>query len=629
MDNPYAAAPIDVRRGEVRLIKLEPGDPSKPIKCTLRTYSLGDDSPNYIALSYSWGSKERYNEIELNGCKFPVGRSLWSLLYRTQQQQHHKDALIWIDALCINQIDIRERNHQVQLMRQIYSNAKMVWVWLGEADNDSDTAMRYIKRREPFDHSNANFSKLLNVQKSVAVLRLCERTYWTRIWIVQEVMLAREITVLCGDHEVCWSRLQQLINDLQMVQDRGRAMHTPGVSAILESQAAVIIRAKSNWDGAQDLVALLELYRYQQASDIRDKVYGVHGLVHGSQAMAIDYHIGPEALLTKVIGHICSLKISETYTKRSQKEIYCFGKMMNEVLQTCISEKDLLCLVNVAINAYYDQENRLQTQQSAGNDQGATLPFDNNPMEVFTYDNPGVLVCSQSTEPDHFQRLRTLEHPTWSLPTQAHRRKAMASTAASLRSIPFDPLPLSPTFLEDHYMSQPLLDDDYTRPFPIHPQHSQQFSEHESPQAPGKLPQSLVATNPTFECLFWYLDCSYTSRWEAEWRCHCREHLRGTDPPKYFVCETCNTGKMTRFEDGWECWEHKMQHYVKVHAANGSRLIPGDLAFARLSFMQRQRELTRREGLRQEFGGQGLLAVNELESPTHETHQKDKPAKIE
>jgi hypothetical protein len=248
MKNPYAVAPIDNQRKEIRLVKLEPSGPFEPTKCTLRTYVLGDDPPIYTALSYSWGPKERFNEIELNGCSFPVGRSLWSMLYRTQQQLDYKNALIWIDALCINQEDTRERNHQVQLMRQIYSNASLVWVWLGEGDNNSDLAMRYIKRREPLEHSNANFSKLWNSQKASAVLQLCERAYWTRIWIVQEVMLAKEIVVMCGDQEVPWTRIQQLIDDLQIVHDRGRAIHTPGVSAVLESQAAVIVRAKSSWD---------------------------------------------------------------------------------------------------------------------------------------------------------------------------------------------------------------------------------------------------------------------------------------------------------------------------------------------------------------------------------------------
>jgi hypothetical protein len=587
MKNPYAVAPIDNQRKEIRLVKLEPGGPFEPIKCTLRTYVLGEDPPIYTALSYSWGPKERFNEIELNGCSFPVGRSLWSMLYRTQQQLDYKDALIWIDALCINQEDTRERNHQVQLMRQIYSNASLVWVWLGEGDNNSDLAMRYIKRREPLEHSNANFSKLWNSQKASAVMQLCERTYWTRIWIVQEVMLAKEIVVMCGDQEVPWTRIQQLIDDLQIVHDRGRAIHTPGVSAVLESQAAVIVRAKSNWDGAQDLIALLEVYRYQQASDMRDKVYGLHGLAQDTQAMAVDYHIQPKALLTKVINHICSRQKSESYTKRSTKDLYHFGKMMNEVLQTCLSERDLVFLVNMAIDAYYVQESDSQVQTTAPMNQEDLLQVEEDLVENFAYDTPGVLVCNQATESDHFQPLRALEYPSQSLITKTLQQlEPPARTSSPPPIIPFRPR-LST------YMKVPLLDDYYCTRLPSPPV---QF--------------------PKFECLFWYLECSYKTFSQKEWESHCQAHFRGTEPPKFFVCETCDPAKTHRFNDGQKAWEQKMKHYVDIHVTKGSRMVANGSIIPTIPFLRRQRGCMSGEAFERKFGSKWIGLLDEVADQT-------------
>jgi hypothetical protein len=51
------------------------------------------------------------------------------------------DRKLWIDALCINQEDIAERNVQVQRMGNIYQTAKGVLIWLGEASDDCDVAI--------------------------------------------------------------------------------------------------------------------------------------------------------------------------------------------------------------------------------------------------------------------------------------------------------------------------------------------------------------------------------------------------------------------------------------------------------------------------------------------------------
>jgi hypothetical protein len=137
----------------------------------------------------------------------------------------------------------------------------------------------------------------------------------------------------------------------------------------------------------------------------------------------------------------------------------------------------------------------------------------------------------------------------------------------------------------------------------------------------------LAAKDKTFECLFWYVGCAYKSRSERTWKAHCRSHFRGAEPPKHFACENCDAKhlyertkvarqpllrvnaegwlfpeqhfttttlggwqrKLVRathdcgtfeqrtihtFTNGWRAWEQKMQHYVDVHAANRSRMIP-------------------------------------------------------
>ncbi|KAF2828583.1 HET-domain-containing protein [Ophiobolus disseminans] len=349
MVDPYVEAPLNLREREIRLVTLEHSHVSEPIKCILRSYALDDECAAYVALSYAWGAKERYDYIQINDFSFPVGRSLWSFLHQMRMQHQH--STFWIDAVCINQADVFEQNHQVQMMRQIYTNAHSVWVWLGEADDTthSDVAMQYMKTREAFGNREVNYKKLWNASKARAVLSLCERVYWRRIWIVQEIMLAKDATVLCGNHRVGFTELQHLISDLQTISDRGRAMHITGVSDVLDSPATTIVKAKSEWDGSpQPLTTLLEQYHNQQSTDVRDKVYALHGLAHNSDAIAINYHIEPKALLTEIIYHTCSQQASKTDMKRSKKDLLRFAKMMRETLKVICTDEELDFHISVA-----------------------------------------------------------------------------------------------------------------------------------------------------------------------------------------------------------------------------------------------------------------------------------------
>jgi hypothetical protein len=80
---------------------------------------------------------------------------------------------------------------------------------------------------------------------------------------------------------------------------------------VLNSPAAVIVKARSHWGGdPQPLTALLKLYYKQQSTDIKNKVYALHGLAHDSDAIAINYRNGPKALLIEVIYHACSPQVS-------------------------------------------------------------------------------------------------------------------------------------------------------------------------------------------------------------------------------------------------------------------------------------------------------------------------------
>jgi len=113
-----------------------------PVECTLRIINL-DADPAFTALSYVWGDPTPTRSIVCDGVVFGVGENCYSALWHLSKRLG--GLVIWIDAICIDQEDVRkEKAWQIPLMGDIYTKAEQVYVWLGEGDDSSNRAMRYL-----------------------------------------------------------------------------------------------------------------------------------------------------------------------------------------------------------------------------------------------------------------------------------------------------------------------------------------------------------------------------------------------------------------------------------------------------------------------------------------------------
>jgi hypothetical protein len=136
---------LNEERREIRLLVLEPPrdtDTEPAVEYSMKVFSL-NENPQYVALSYVWGSSAVTEDIVVNGSSFPVTNNLASALW----QLGGVSELLWVDAICINQRDVEERSAQVRMMGDIYRNATIVISWLGpEADKSSEamTALNSI-----------------------------------------------------------------------------------------------------------------------------------------------------------------------------------------------------------------------------------------------------------------------------------------------------------------------------------------------------------------------------------------------------------------------------------------------------------------------------------------------------
>jgi Heterokaryon incompatibility protein (HET) len=210
------------------------------LSCTLNTFTIGaDDCPQYKALSYTWGSpiygrEEHFastSTIVCNNQLLSVGLNLMDALEQLCTSGY--EGYIWIDAICINQQNVDERNAQVVLMGDIYSCASEVIVWLGK-----DTAflsdvewlhnktLLLAEARDLLNQLKINDAQTLlypingTDETSRELLAKWEgywrffecRTWFTRAWTVQEFALASSIVIWCGSSKLCWTDTYSVLN---------------------------------------------------------------------------------------------------------------------------------------------------------------------------------------------------------------------------------------------------------------------------------------------------------------------------------------------------------------------------------------------------------------------------------
>jgi hypothetical protein len=131
----------------IRLLTLLPGDFDSPIQISIAEVR-SKDNHSYEALSYTWATEDgdcrRSSQIKCDDTRIWVTKSCELALRYLRKSDTNR--ILWVDAICINQKDLNERGHQVGIMRDVYSKATEVLIWLGEASKDFSAPL-------PINHS--------------------------------------------------------------------------------------------------------------------------------------------------------------------------------------------------------------------------------------------------------------------------------------------------------------------------------------------------------------------------------------------------------------------------------------------------------------------------------------------
>lgn len=304
----YTYSPI--HDNEIRLLQFV--DDGNYISAILESFSVENSLPPYYSTSYTWvspGEDESHAPprgfmMKIDGRSLPVLTSLQPFL----QALRAKDMLIdgkwwWIDSICIDLTNLEERAGQVQLMQLIYRQLEEAIVWLGESSFDSDLAFDFIDFLDKTDQRDLSVAQVRSLLQGdeyhahwAALKNLLSRRWWSRIWTVQEFVLPASVSLWCGMRSV--SRVA-MCNSITMA-DRCTSV---GIKETLafpyannRKRAWVLYKARSQLGDnlTLSLVALAAYFCCMDATDERDRLYGLMALSTDSFLPSVDYSLSAQ-----------------------------------------------------------------------------------------------------------------------------------------------------------------------------------------------------------------------------------------------------------------------------------------------------------------------------------------------
>lgn len=301
--------------------------PTADLQCKLRIIDLDDpDRPPYYSISYTWGAADGIDAEDAESMESLFTNTIVceDKLLRVTENAHvalsqlrwrGRACLYWLDAVSINQQDAEERSQQVALMGRIYAESERTMVWLGECDNTTETFYRehvqsfcqvgHVQKRDE-SHRNirdqlhrgegiAEFLALISLPTPLVdvegVQAFFARNWFQRLWVIQEVVLAKSIWFFCGGFTFYWQELAKLSevyeNRVQLLGWSGSAkralqgLSTMRLVSFLRGDRVEFQSLASSAFGSQigveeycsSLLTLIQAFAPSSTTDDRDRVY--------------------------------------------------------------------------------------------------------------------------------------------------------------------------------------------------------------------------------------------------------------------------------------------------------------------------------------------------------------------
>ncbi|KAF4857009.1 Heterokaryon incompatibility protein 6, OR allele [Colletotrichum siamense] len=247
------------------------------------------NNTEFETLSYTWGTEAATEALMIHEKgHLKVTPNLASFL--RQRREEERTVVLWVDAVCINQQDIEERKFQVMIMGMVYLKCAAITVWLGPESENSDMAIDelvMLAAKAPY----ATMPKLAT-QAIEAIENLLRRPWWERVWIVQEICWGGgvgkmwkddSVTLRCGRRSIQWNLLVMACARIKVDESENRQT-IAGIDKVLHldyvrwSAGRLFAKIPEGIVDARETLQLVADYRHFNATDPRDKIYGILGL---------------------------------------------------------------------------------------------------------------------------------------------------------------------------------------------------------------------------------------------------------------------------------------------------------------------------------------------------------------
>lgn len=285
---------------EIRVLRVQTGhhiSDRTPLRCELKHISLGNAPvERFVAVSYCWGTSKKRARIVIDGQDATIPQTAAIAIRNLSKVSPHP---LWIDAVCIDQENLPENAQQVAVMKEVYSKAVTVLIWLGPAQSSTADAIKSIEKIYAQCLETIGSLEYLNdhlygtdaspgFKYSNAPLPDCDwpnlRTFYSapwfcRLWVIQEIGLAKNATIYMGSFSI----------DAEKVVLAARWMVHRRYMRYFDGSDHLGIESASNMYRPAGRPLGNQLRRTHRAgcSKTQDRVYGLLGLLRVDTASAI------------------------------------------------------------------------------------------------------------------------------------------------------------------------------------------------------------------------------------------------------------------------------------------------------------------------------------------------------
>lgn len=299
--------PLNISGSHIRLIRLLPKSKDGTLRLQLQNnVPIGSDKFDSFALSYEWRPSRPRRTILIEDQISLIGKNLFLFLESIYHQHAGGNDIdwLWVDAICIDQESISERNHQAQRMKEVYSQARMVITWLGPSHNSRDRDVFNILNQLGSNNEDCverfgilGFDAIRNKNCFETLFSLYARSYWKRLWIVQEIALASKVLVLCGENS---TDLSNILKSLHLWY-HGTFISSEYHRVLRSFNKLRLFLDEYQSSAVMPLLLLIQYFGGASCTMMHDKVYGLLGLADNAEDLHVNYDVSLDELFLTVL----------------------------------------------------------------------------------------------------------------------------------------------------------------------------------------------------------------------------------------------------------------------------------------------------------------------------------------